>query len=383
MTTLRRAVIRARGHPLIRASHDKTLELTTEQVMTARATCVVGVRAELDLVALALLRGRVRLTLSAAGHQVTGTATINPEQAIAGRVVLRRSDQTDPDTLAVRSSLTARELSPELIAALAGGDSTVTLTVEEVVPRQALVLLGPPRPGEATGRRSLLWRAADAAVDLAGETEPGRAAQRAAGLEVVRAGGTVAANVGSPETAAPAAAVEWLSAAAAAGARFAPVSGGTDPLLALVAAGLPSAPALWLGRLDRRAVRQPETAALLRNLAVPAVLTVPVAQPEPVLDAIAATSPGRRIAAPDGELDLGLGLTWTTVEHAATMIKQCPDMDAPLILAAVPGADATQLTVLVRALAEAGIPARTLADALRPAGVTRRWIYDTLATPDR
>lgn len=122
------AVVAAAGHPAIRASHAKTLELTAEPGITARASCVVGVAARLPAQPVA---GPVRLTLSAAGESVSWRAIGNSGWwPASGSAVIRRSGRRLPDTFATDAELAAADLPRSLVDALAAPEAVVTLRVE-------------------------------------------------------------------------------------------------------------------------------------------------------------------------------------------------------------------------------------------------------------
>ncbi|MFI6762791.1 DUF371 domain-containing protein [Micromonospora sp. NPDC050417] len=369
--TRRRAVVRGHGHPQIRATHAKTLEFTHDTDVTQRATCVVGVGTELDPAELGLLRGRVRFTVEANGHEATGEATINPEHAVRDGLVLRRSHHTDPGTLAFEATLTAEDLDRDLAAALTDPATTVTLSLAEVALPAPLILLRPTGQSLPDGRLGLLWRHADEAVDLAvvRESAAARATVERAGVVAVTLPGTLA-EVSS-------AALGWLAAAAQAGARFAmPAAGPTETLYA---AGLPPTPVLSLGRVDRRSVRRPEVEVALRSALAPTVLTVPADEVDAVLEHVVAATPGRRVAVPDGQPDVGTAMSWTTADRAGSAVRRVGSVEVTIVLAAAVAVDQpVDLDALVRALAGAGVSPRTLSEALAPFGLNRRRVYDAL-----
>jgi hypothetical protein len=143
------ALVTAGGHPAIRASHAKTLELTAEPAITGRASCVVGVAARLPAQPVA---GPIRLTLSVAGQSVSWRATGNSGWwPGSGSAVIRRSGRRLPDTFATDAELAAADLPRPLAEALAAPDATVTLQVERaagstgVLVRCRLAGLGPDR----------------------------------------------------------------------------------------------------------------------------------------------------------------------------------------------------------------------------------------------
>jgi len=158
----------ARGHPRLRATHGKTLELTAEAEITERATCVVGVAAELPDQAVA---GPVRLTLSAAGHTLSWLATGNSGWQPGRTAVIRRSGRRLADTFATDAELAADGLPRELVRELAAG-AAVTVTVERAAgPAGGTLVRLQAQPG--AGAR---LRAEAAAADLVvAEDAPGRA----------------------------------------------------------------------------------------------------------------------------------------------------------------------------------------------------------------
>ena len=364
----RRTVLRASGHTHIRGTHGQTLELTTESAISPRATCVLGVDLSFDPVAAALLRGPVRLEVSAAGRSACGTAVINPGHEVRDRVVVRRAPAGGPETLAVSSTLTAADLDRELLSALAEPGTPVTLTVTEDGSRRPLVLVGAPGMSGPAGRLGLLWRHADTVV-------------RGLARATLGGGGTVVAVISESTVDVP-----WLAEAASHGARFAIVTGAAPAAEALLAAGLPASPALWLGRVDRRAARDPRFADPVRPAAVPTVLAVPVSDVDGVLGPLAAADPEHPVAVQADPYDVGTAMDWTTAAGAVRAVRAHPGADALVVLAAQPpGGD---LAAAGRALVAAGVPARTVSDALAPLGLDRRTLYGGLrerrsGAPDR
>lgn len=324
-------VLVGRGHPAIRATHAKTFELTAEPAVTPRATCVLAVGTVLDP-DLAELRGRVRLTLATPGFaSVSGEATLNPRRAVTDRVVIRRSRNLDPDTLAVDSTLTADDLPPDFAGALTDPEREVRLIVEE---------LGPARPllRVSFGERTHL----PAMKDLG---DRGSA-------ELVIAEGA------SPKEAA--ATVTALERATALQARVS-IAGPHKPLEALLAAGLPPYPYTDLGAPQR----------LSTLPATPVVFRMPEAMP-------VALFAGRFTWNEDtAELDLGTAMRRVSAEAAVEAVGTLT------VVGPAPEQGLVDLTAIARALTAAGIAPRTLTDALAPFGLTRKKLYALLTEQDR
>lgn len=364
--------IQARGHENVRATHAKTLEITGERDITARATCVVGVDAVFDAEGLALLRGPVAVRLSAGPHTATGTAVVNPHHEVTDRLVLRRSEHASPDTFAFRSTLVASDLGAEFTAVLGDPANEVTLTLTESGPRRPLVLVhrrGLPEPG---GRTGLLWRHADASLDLDAARVPEGARTALAD------GGVIAATVSGPLDGVPQAAGAWLVEAAGHGARFEVVGDTTGTVPALLAAGLPTAPAVHLGRTDRRGLAAAPRAELLRTAPAPVVFTAPGTALGALAEVLAGSAAERWIAVPDGLADLGTGMRRLPLPEAVEALGG--DEEEGVFVLAPPERAAwnVDLRPLLPHLVEQGVTARTLSTVLRPLGISRRDVYDAL-----
>ncbi|TRV80438.1 DUF371 domain-containing protein [Streptomyces sp. 130] len=369
--------IHARGHGHVRATHTKTLEFTGEREITPRATCVVGVAAAFDPEGLALLRGPVAVRLAAGPHVATGTAVVNPHHEVTDRLVLRRSDHASPDTFAFRSTLVASDLGPDFVAALEDPATEVTLTLTETGPRRPLVLVHRRGLPDPKGRPGLLWRTADASVDLDASRVPDEA--RAALAD----GGVIAASVSGPLEGVSQAAGAWLAGAAAQGARFEVPGDATGTVPALLAAGLPVAPAVHLGRTDRRALAAPPHAELVRTAPAPVVFRAPAAALGALAEVLAGSAEVRRIAVPDGQPDLGHGATWLPLSEAVAGVAApgAPGAEEEGVFVLAPPEHAAwnvDLRPLVPLLVEQGVTARTLSTVLRPFGISRRDLYDAL-----
>lgn len=150
----------AAGHPSIRATHRKTLELTRDPDITERATCVVGVAADLDEAALAELHGRVALTLTVGGESVTVRGRLNPAFRPGDPLVVRRAPDVARNAVIVDADTTAADLPREFAARLAERGAEIAVALEE--------LAGEPAPEVlvATGTDP----AAVAAAHTAGHT---------------------------------------------------------------------------------------------------------------------------------------------------------------------------------------------------------------------
>lgn len=368
----RRAVtFRAAGHPEIRATHAKTLELTADPAITARATCILGVGAGVDAHALGALEGRVTITIEAGGVADTVTATANPGWSDPGSVIVRKSAHTSPATFATDADKGAADLDRTLVAALADPAATVTVTVAEVAPaarpgeRAGYLAVPDGRPAALTGAGAAALAAADLIVttDLVRvrrllahlgrqpEIVEAGAAGRARAVEAVRAGhlvllvdtGGVPGGLADLDGEVP----------------VAPVGVPPSPELgAVAAAGLGAGPVTVLPPSPGRDAR---VAALAASTA--ATLVWREDRPGDALDDIqsargdtvvwAALDPGTRTAA--------------TIAGTPDELRDRVQGAPILVVPPVPGAGEgvpVDTDALLTALLAAGVPGRTLAEAL-------------------
>lgn len=383
----RSVAVTAVGHPAIRASHGKTLELTVDAAITPRATCVAGVSAVFDADALAQLRGPVSYEIEAAGWRGGGEALINPDHAAAHGFVIRRSRHTDAATLAVAATVAAADLPRELVAILAEPGRSVTVTITEHRPPPPLVILAPAEPA---GRLGVLWRHAGAEVrlDAAGSSPAvrGRSSSSSGPVGVLDAGverelgrgGTIRVVTSAPPGLLGPADVARLHALTAGGARLACPA---DPVVAaLLAAGLPPAPVLHLGRLTGRRLHEPDLQQLVPLTPCPIVLSAPAEEADDVARSLRVLAPQRGCRIDDAALDVGLALA--PIDDIAELPHRWPDGpdgkdgDRLFVVGSAPGGGrAVDLDAVVLHLRHAGVPGRQIADALRPLGLRRSEIY--------
>lgn len=135
------------GHPAIRATHHKTLEVTPDTDISARASCVVAVRANGPGSAVA---GDIRITLSVGTESFAFTARGNSSWQPGGGAVIRRSPVRPPGTFATHATAAASDLPRTLVTALQQPGAAVTVDVEPLPGRLCAVLfaLDPERPDD-------------------------------------------------------------------------------------------------------------------------------------------------------------------------------------------------------------------------------------------
>jgi hypothetical protein len=115
------------GHPNIRSTHKTTWQLTTENHLTPRGDCIIGINAPFGAGGLPKWLknhiqsgGKLRIQIHCAGLNFEGTAEGHPDLELTDPVdmVFRRSEYTCARTVAIRSSFVARDLPMELVNAL-------------------------------------------------------------------------------------------------------------------------------------------------------------------------------------------------------------------------------------------------------------------------
>jgi hypothetical protein len=143
----------ALGHPSIRATHGKTLELTREGEIGERATCVVGVAARLDEEALTALHGRVELTLAAGGETVRVRGRVNPAFRPGDPLVVRRAADVARNAVVVGADRAAADLPRSFAAALADASARISVRVEELADETApgVLVVAPAQLGQVRG----------------------------------------------------------------------------------------------------------------------------------------------------------------------------------------------------------------------------------------
>ncbi|MDA4117859.1 MAG: DUF371 domain-containing protein [Thaumarchaeota archaeon] len=116
------------GHQMVRATHGRTIEITTEGHLTPSGDCIVGVQAEKGLAQLsdamkAALRSdtaEVTITLVTPGGQFSFVAHGSRDLTFESEtdIVIRRSSFICGRTLAVQAGASANEIPRDLVRTL-------------------------------------------------------------------------------------------------------------------------------------------------------------------------------------------------------------------------------------------------------------------------
>ena len=125
---------------MVLATHGRTIEITTEEHLTPKGDCILGVRAEKGLADVsaplkkALLSDavRVRFTIKAPGGEFSFMARGSPSLTFEDRadIVIRKSSFVCGRTIAVGAGSAASDLPRALVGSLKSPDSAGLLRIE-------------------------------------------------------------------------------------------------------------------------------------------------------------------------------------------------------------------------------------------------------------
>ena len=135
-----RAVVTFRGHPMVMAAHPTTIEVTTEDHLTPRGDCIVGVCASAGCAQLDLRlkeglrrggsRATVRMFVGPYTFEVKAEGDPRLELTHPHDIVIRRSDYVSDRTLAVHADAAARDIPREIVRELREPGTVGRLEIE-------------------------------------------------------------------------------------------------------------------------------------------------------------------------------------------------------------------------------------------------------------
>jgi hypothetical protein len=336
--------LQAHGHPLLRATHGKSIEITSHPEITTRATCIIGVRATLHA-QLRMLRGRVKVVLSSGDAVAEIVGQVNPSYDSDSRLVIRRSGVADHDTFLVHADTTADELPRKLVNALRNGDAVLHVEILELQQPPPVAIVGPDR-----GRG---WRRVGGLDDDARQLT-----LRAERIEDL-VDAPIAVQLRKRDA-------RWLVEG---------YDGVNGPMIGLLlSAGVRTAPLLFAGALP---LKRQDRAQLLRAVAASPYTVVlhsadQRARPDEIAEILGAQ---RRVLIGDGVIDLG----WRAMELPAGELD-VEMLARPPHLLVLPRVDDLELAVidphiLAKRLLDAGLSQRSVDDVLNDLGFGRRFLY--------
>jgi uncharacterized protein len=126
---------------LVRSTHRRTIEVTTESHLTERGDCIVGVRADKGAVGL---RDEVKEAIKTPGSQITFRFDVGQESFVVKAfgspfltlsshedMVIRKSEFISPRTVGVRADGASADMPRTMVERLrTGADCIGTLTIE-------------------------------------------------------------------------------------------------------------------------------------------------------------------------------------------------------------------------------------------------------------
>lgn len=128
------------GHPLIKAEHPTTIEITRESYLSERGDCIIGVRADkglrdINLELKRLLRSGdvpVRLRLSVKDEVFVINAFGNSKLILDNpdEIVIRKSMYIDDRTIAIRADVSARDIPRSIVRRLRQREMKGELVIE-------------------------------------------------------------------------------------------------------------------------------------------------------------------------------------------------------------------------------------------------------------
>ncbi len=122
-----RFIIKAYGHPLIKATHKSTFEITKDNYLTPRGDCIIGIKASHSVKDLPEelkehLRkgGKIEIIIKVEDLEDRIIAYGHPNLILTNErsIVVRKSTYIDDRTLAIRASKAARDIKREIIKEL-------------------------------------------------------------------------------------------------------------------------------------------------------------------------------------------------------------------------------------------------------------------------
>jgi 16S rRNA (cytidine1402-2'-O)-methyltransferase len=400
-----------RGHPNVTATHAKTLELTRDTDISRRATCVVGVASDHDDRALLALRGRVEVVLECDGVRDEFVATMSPFFLGAGSLVFRRGPGLRGDTVAFDATKTAATLDRELAARLASSDGLLRVTIRALASEPAtgvlFVVSLPIGNDDDIGRRALnvlervdLVLAEDTrrlhslarrlGIEVARVTSyhDHNEAQRAEGvMDRLRLGARVAlvSDAGTPLCSDPGYVV--VSRAVEEGIAVCPVPGPSAVLAVLAASGLPVDRFVFGGFLPRRSSSRQQALRELTAMGSAVVCYEAATRLAVTLADVSVVCPEWRVCVGREVTKVFEEFRWGRAAEIATELEADPPRGECTLVLAPPldgesGAGEASTTTrdvdaLLRSLLEQGVPASTVAQALKAMpGVGRNEAYE-------
>lgn len=135
-----RDAVEFRGHPLVKSTHQTTIEVTAEEYLTEEGECIIGVGASKGCAGLSpdvqagIRRQGSRVTVRILAHALSFEVKAwgDPRLRLSDPrdLVIRRSDFASDRTLAVRADAAARDIPREMVRLLKDPSTRGRLEIE-------------------------------------------------------------------------------------------------------------------------------------------------------------------------------------------------------------------------------------------------------------
>lgn len=133
-------VFYAYGHKNVRGIHKSTLEITKEEKLTLRGTCIIAVRSQYSCAdlpnALKTLIKRdnviIRLTIVTDNlkEKIVGYGNKNLKLTSKTSIVIRKSDYIDDRTLMIKADKAARDINRKIIEKLKNPSNLIKIIIQ-------------------------------------------------------------------------------------------------------------------------------------------------------------------------------------------------------------------------------------------------------------
>lgn len=123
------------GHPNILGKHAKTLEFTKDDFVTLQGDCIIGIKADFQLLKLKKFladKEKLNANISCDGIKDNVEFTVNKEFNDANEIVIRKSEFNSKRTLGFRSDKGAIDLKRELIEKIKQKDMKIEVVFKGI-----------------------------------------------------------------------------------------------------------------------------------------------------------------------------------------------------------------------------------------------------------
>ena len=133
-------IIKARGHENIQSTHKTTWQITKENDLSKNGDCIIGVSSNMGCTNLPRWMkshlqnsGKIKFKFIVGDIEIVGTAEGHPDLVLDDEIdmVFRKSSFISPRTVALNSSVAAKDLPTEMIKRLQNPNATLIINIEK------------------------------------------------------------------------------------------------------------------------------------------------------------------------------------------------------------------------------------------------------------